>query len=356
MAGTFIYLPPGGGGESPYWGAAVSTAASLPVSGQTPGEVVAVIDTVSLYMWDGSAWQLIVDGTADVHGPASSTENALARYADTSGKVIDNSVGILDDSGNLSGLLSVTSPTVRGSSASGGNLQLSSTSDATKGKINLGSGSTYDEANVRLGLGTTSPNARLHIRDDSDLSGPGAGIIRLENHNDAATSDPHIEFRRSRGSNADLQNGDTVGAIDFHPRHGGTNTNTAQIHCIYTGDGTTRVADITIDTSNGGAPVERVRITGAGLVLIAALTDERLVRAGANGSLETTSITIDDNGGMSFGTTTSALTLPRLTTTERNALTPQAGMLIYNTTTNRPEFYLGAPDNAWVQAVGWGNP
>lgn len=353
MAGTFIYLPPGGGGESPYWGQAVATAASLPALGETPGEVVAVIDTVSLYMWDGSAWQLIVDGTADVHGPSSSTENALARYADTSGKVIDNSLGILDDTGNLSGLLSVTSPTVRGSSSNGGDLNLSSTSNATKGKINLGTASTYDELNDRLGLGTTSPSVPLHIRNDSDLTNPGDSLIRLENQNDSATSDPHVEFRRARAANADLQNGDTIGAIDFHPRHGGSYTNAAQIHAIYTGNGTTRSADLRFDTGDNGVPAERMRITAAGVVQIANLADERLVRATTGGGLETTSITVDDNGGMSFGTTTSALRLPVLTTAQRNALTPQPGFIIFNSTTNRPEFYIGAPDNTWL-SLGWG--
>lgn len=352
MAGTFTYLPPGGG-ESPYWGQAVSTFASLPVSGDTTGEVVAVLDTISLYMWDGAAWQLIVDGTADVHGPASSTENALARYDDTTGKVLANSAAILDDSANLSGLLSVTSATIRGSSSSGGDLNLSSTSNATKGNINLGTASTYDELNDRLGLGTTSPDVPLHIRNDSDLSNPGDSLIRLENHNASATSDPHIEFRRARGANADLQNGDTIGTIDFHPRHNGSYTNVAQIHAIYTGNGTTRSGDLRFETGNSGAPAERMRITAAGSVQIASLTDERLVRAGVSGALETTSITVDDNGGMSFGTTTSALTLPVLTTTQRNALTPVAGMVIFNSTTNRPEFYIGAPDNTWI-SMGWG--
>ena len=353
MSGTFIYLPPGGGGESPYWGQAVATFAALPGSGEITGEVVAVLDTISLYMWDGATWQLIVDGTADVHGPASSTENALARFTDTSGKAIDNSLGILDDSGNLSGLLSVTSPTVQGSSSASGDLNLSSTSNATKGNINLGTASTYDELNDRLGIGTTSPDVPLQIRNDSDLSNPGDALIRLENHNASATSDPHIEFRRARAANADLQNGDTIGAIDFHPRHNGNYTNAAQIHAIYTGDGTTRSADLRFDTGNAGVPAERMRITAAGTVQIASLTDERLVRAGTSGALETTTITVDDNGGMSFGTTTSALRLPVLTTTQRNALTPAAGMVIFNSTTNRPEFYIGAPDNTWL-SLGWG--
>ena len=49
-------------------------------------------------------------GSGDVVGPASATDNALARYDSTTGKLIQNSVGILDDSGNLTGINSITDP------------------------------------------------------------------------------------------------------------------------------------------------------------------------------------------------------------------------------------------------------
>jgi hypothetical protein len=44
-----------------------------------------------------------------------------------------------------------------------------------------------------------------------------------------------------------------------------------------------------------------------------------------------------------------ALYIPRLTTTSRNALTPQNGFVIYNTTTGQHEFYQGG---AWVALEG----
>lgn len=44
-------------------------------------------------------------------------------------------------------------------------------------------------------------------------------------------------------------------------------------------------------------------------------------------------------GGLRIDTTTGTLRVPRLTTTERNALTPQNGDLIYNTTMNRHQRY-----------------
>jgi hypothetical protein len=47
--------------------------------------------------------------SGDVVGPASSTDNALARFDSTTGKLIQNSVGILSDAGILTGLTGITS-------------------------------------------------------------------------------------------------------------------------------------------------------------------------------------------------------------------------------------------------------
>ena len=45
-------------------------------------------------------------GTGDVVGPASATDNAVARFDGTTGKLIQNSVTTIDDTGNASGILS----------------------------------------------------------------------------------------------------------------------------------------------------------------------------------------------------------------------------------------------------------
>jgi hypothetical protein len=44
----------------------------------------------------------------DVVGPSSSTDNALARFDGTTGKLVQNSVGILSDTGDLSGVPTIT--------------------------------------------------------------------------------------------------------------------------------------------------------------------------------------------------------------------------------------------------------
>jgi hypothetical protein len=61
-------------------------------------------------------------GSGDVTGPASSTDNALARFDSTTGKIIQNSVGILSDTGAISGLTDISasgSVTLSGGTANG---------------------------------------------------------------------------------------------------------------------------------------------------------------------------------------------------------------------------------------------
>jgi hypothetical protein len=47
-----------------------------------------------------------ISGVGDVVGPASATDNAVARFDTTTGKLIQNSVTTIDDTGNASGILS----------------------------------------------------------------------------------------------------------------------------------------------------------------------------------------------------------------------------------------------------------
>lgn len=59
----------------------------------------------TVYMADstqatGTKWAT-VSGTGDVVGPASSTDNAITRFDSTTGKLVQNSTAILDDSGNI---------------------------------------------------------------------------------------------------------------------------------------------------------------------------------------------------------------------------------------------------------------
>ena len=59
-------------------------------------------------VFNGSIWQKVdnTDAGGDVVGPASATDNAIARFDSTTGKLIQNSVVTVDDTGIVSGVLS----------------------------------------------------------------------------------------------------------------------------------------------------------------------------------------------------------------------------------------------------------
>ncbi len=76
--------------------AAAADAAVLPVAGTT-GQVLAKASNTNYDV----AWVAAGAGTGDVVGPASSTDNSITRFDGTTGKLIQNSVATVDDSGNM---------------------------------------------------------------------------------------------------------------------------------------------------------------------------------------------------------------------------------------------------------------
>lgn len=82
------------------------TAAATPSAGNLDnGELaINITDGRLFYKDNGGTVQVLATkagASGDVVGPASATDNALARFNSTTGKLVQNSVGILDDSGNL---------------------------------------------------------------------------------------------------------------------------------------------------------------------------------------------------------------------------------------------------------------
>lgn len=86
--------------------------------------------------------------------------------------------GLADDDHAQYALLAGRSggQTLIGGTASGDDLTLKSTSNATKGTVFLGTASAYDETNHRLGLGMTGPTATLHVSGTTKLDGGDATV------------------------------------------------------------------------------------------------------------------------------------------------------------------------------------
>lgn len=70
---------------------------TLPLVVGTTGQALTLAD-------NAGTLEFSANGVGDVTGPGSSTDNALTRFDGTTGKLIQNSVGILSDVGALSGL------------------------------------------------------------------------------------------------------------------------------------------------------------------------------------------------------------------------------------------------------------
>lgn len=90
-----------------------TTGAAAPTAGNLAnGELAINITDGKLFYKDNlGAVQVLATkagASGDVVGPASSTDNALVRFDTTTGKLVQNSAAILDDSGNLTGLAAVT--------------------------------------------------------------------------------------------------------------------------------------------------------------------------------------------------------------------------------------------------------
>lgn len=273
MAGTYIYLPPSGEG-SLYWGSAVADVASLPASGDVTGQVVLVLDSLTLYEWNGSAWTTLVDGPADVSGPASATDGQMTLFNGTSGKLIKAATGTGYAKG-ASGVVSFQAV-----------------------PIPVADGGTNS---------TTALNNNRIIRSSGGAIGEAAAITASR----ALVSD-------SNGI----------------PTH--ATTTATEIGYV---NGVTSAIQTQLDTKAAGA---------------ASSTDEALARYDSTTGkvLQNSAVTLDDAGGMTFTGTTGFLKLPVLTTTQRDNLTASAGMIIFNSTLNRPQCYVTT--DGWVSFLGWG--
>lgn len=153
--------------------------------------------TAAAFVGDGSGLTG-VSGAGDVTGPGSSTDNALARFDSTTGKVIQNSTATLSDAGTLtatafvgdgSGLTGVSGAgdvTGPGSSTDNALPRF----DSTTGKVLQGSGVVVDDSNNVSGIGTISLSGTV---DGRDVATDGTKLDGIETAATADQSDSEIE-------------------------------------------------------------------------------------------------------------------------------------------------------------------
>lgn len=184
------------------------------------------------------------------------------------------------------------------------------------------------DVDVRFKATTTQTSTSRYPGFESTVYGSGYPVMQL------------LKARGTQSSPTAAQSGDTIGRVSFFAYGiAGFQQETGEqafIAAIATqnqalnAEGTTIVFHTTSNNSN--APTERMRFGTSGELLIGGTTSD-----------STAAVRIDS--------TTKGFLPPRLTTTQRdNISSPTAGLMIYNSTTNKLNFYNGTSWEAVTSA------
>ena len=228
-------------------------------------------------------------------------------------------IGIINNGGNLT-LPTGTNDTLvaRGTTDTLTNKTLTAATVATYLNLNA--------SELRLDAdGDTSITADTDDRIDIKIAGNdrielSTGLIAIKN--DGAQSQVRLYCESNNAHYVALQ---APAHSDFSGNHIVTLPNTAQTLVGRTSTDTLTNKTLTSPDINGGS------VDGA---VIGGNTPAAITGTAISG----TSVTVTGTAG--------AVTLPTLTTTQRNALSAVNGMLVYNSTTSKIEAYAGG---AWVQ-------
>lgn len=123
----------------------IASGLTLATDAGTAGQVLTSAGAGSVPVWS-------TNGAGDVVGPSSATDNAIARFDTTTGKLIQNSVVTVGDTGAIASVESITNP----------NYVAFNTSYATA----LTAGQLGWDGNNTLGLGMAGGNVTQHIGED----------------------------------------------------------------------------------------------------------------------------------------------------------------------------------------------
>ena len=190
-------------------------------------------------------------GGGDVAGPASATDNAVARFDGTTGKLIQNSVvTIADTTGAIAGAQSLTSPAA---------------TNLTLGTGTSGAAVTVLSASNNVGIGTTGPLASLHVQKASSNT---LGILeRITTSSTVLGESVYLRLiDAAAGGTARAEIGFGYKGTTYQPAAIGyvaTSSNGNTMGALYLA-----TRDVTTDS----APTERMRIASTGDVSISSTT------------------------------------------------------------------------------------
>lgn len=160
-----------------------SSTQSIVIRGVGPTTGVTVLaNTQSLVVWDGADFVEVASGNVD--GPASSTDNAVARFDGTTGKLIQNSVvTIADSTGNMAGVgtLAVTGATTLSAALTYGGVTLSNAVTGTGNMVLSTSPTLVTPAlgtpSALVGTNITGTAANFNINGTVGATTPATGAF-----------------------------------------------------------------------------------------------------------------------------------------------------------------------------------
>jgi hypothetical protein len=246
---------------------ATSYTLTLPVDDGTSGQAL-ITDGSGVLSWSTAA-------SGDVYGPASATDNAVARYDGTTGKIIQNSAVTIADDGATVIAANSTTNGLRITQIGTGNALLvedSANPDATPFVVNSGGqvfvGATQAYATTVGGI-NYNPIMQMHA---ANANTPSVGY---EVANWATTTGAgSFSFAKSRGgvigTHAVVNSGDIVGETYYFGSDGTNFIEAARITAAV--DGTPGTNDMPgrllfLTTADGASsPTERMRIDNAGRI------------------------------------------------------------------------------------------
>ena len=286
--------------------------------------------------------------SGDVAGPTASTDNAIVRFDGTTGKLVQNSVVTIGDTGNMAGVgtlgagaITATSLVSSGTAAS--SFTVTSGTAVPLTITNVGTGNSFvvedlaspdaspfviDSAG-RVIVGNTAATTTLSgVTPAIQLSGTGIDSSAIGSFNySAGVNGPFITTAKSRGgaigTETIVQSGDNLLTLRAYGSDGVAPIQAAQIRVEV--DGTPGVNDmpgrLTFSTTADGAssPTERMRISSTGQTTISgntiiSVTDNtnaalRITQLGTGNALlvedstnpDSTPVVIDNAGNLTVG-------------------------------------------------------